>query len=214
MNQINFKDSIFPAPTDENEINKIVRQLKMKQNCQSYDIPSKFLKLANTVVAKWLAELFNSCINEGVFPDSLKIACNTPIPKIRNPQSPSDYRPISLLPTLSKVFEKLLYQRVYFFLTQNNAIAKWQYGFHTNHSTDLAITTLYDEYINNIDKHLITCSLLLDLSKAFDCCDHDILLQKLCHYSIRGTPHKLFCSYLSNRKQCTKLGEQNHPTCL
>jgi len=154
----------------------------MKQNCQSYDIPSKFLKSANTVVAKWLAELFNRCINEDVFPDSLKIACITPISKIRNPQSPSDYRPISVLPTLSKVFEKHLYQRVYSFLTENNAIAKWQYGFRTNHSTDLAITTLYDEYINNIDKHLITCSLFLDLSKAFDCCDHEILLKKLYHY--------------------------------
>jgi len=71
----------------------------MKQNCQSYDIPSKFLELANTVVAKWLAELFNRCINGGVFPDFLKIACITPIPQIRNPQSPSDYRPISVLPT-------------------------------------------------------------------------------------------------------------------
>ena len=179
----------------------------MKQNCQSYGIPSKFLKLANTVVAKWLAELFIRCINEGVFPDSLKISCITPIPKIRNPQSPSDNRPISVLPTLSKVFEKLLYQIVYYFLTQNNAIAKRQYGFRTNHSTDLAITILYDEYINNIDKHLITCSLFLDLSKAFDCCDHEILLQKVYHYGIRETPHKLFCRYLSNRKQCTKLGE-------
>ena len=108
----------------------------MKQNCQSYDIPSNFLKLANTVFAKWLAELLNRCNNEGVITDSLKIACITPISKIRNPQSLSDCRPISVLPTLSKVFEKLLYQRVYSFLTQNNAIAKRQYGFRTNHSTD------------------------------------------------------------------------------
>jgi len=164
----------------------------MKKNCQSYDTPSKFLKLANTVVAKWLAELFNRCINEGVFPDSLQITCITPIPKIRNSQSPFDNRPISVLPTLSKVFEKLLYQRVYSFLRQNNAIAKRQCGFRTNHAADLAITTLYDEYINNIDKHLITCSLFLDLSQAFDCCDHEILLQKLYHYGIRGNPHKLF----------------------
>ena len=85
-----FKDCIFLPPNDANEINNFIRQLKMKQNCQSYDIPSKFLKLANTVVAKWLAELFNRCTNEGVLRDSLNIACITPIPKIRNPQS-SDY---------------------------------------------------------------------------------------------------------------------------
>ena len=89
------------------------------------------------------------------------------------------------------------------FSTQNNAIAKRQYGFRTNHSTDLAITTLYDKYINNIDEHLTTCSLFLDLSKAFDRSDHEILLQKLYHYGIRGNRHKLFCSYLSNKKQCT-----------
>ena len=90
----------------------------MKENCQSYDIPSKFLKLANTVVAKLLAELFNRCINEGVFPDSLKIACITPIPKIRNPRSPTNYRPISVLPILSKVFEKLISNSLLLFNTK------------------------------------------------------------------------------------------------
>ena len=73
-------------------------------------------------------------------------------------------------------------------------------GFRTNHSTDLATTTVYIEYINNIDKHFITCPLFLYLTKAFDYCDHEILLQKLSHYDTKGTPQKLFCSYLSNRK--------------
>jgi len=104
----------------------------VKHNWQFHNIPSKFLKLANTVVSKWLADFFNRCINEGVFTDFLKIACVTPILKIRIPQSPSEYRPISVLLTLSKVFEKLLYQRVYSFLTRNNAITKRQYGFRTN----------------------------------------------------------------------------------
>jgi len=92
-----------------------------------------------------------------VFLDPLNIACITPVPKIRNPPSSSDDRPISFFPTLSKVFEKLLYRRVFFLLTQNSEISKLQYGFRTNHFTELATTTLYDEYINNIEKHLINC---------------------------------------------------------
>jgi len=80
----------------------------MKHNSQAYDIPSKFLKLANTVVSEWFAEFFRGHINEGVFSDSLKIACIALVPESRNPQSSSDYRPISILTTLSRVFETLL----------------------------------------------------------------------------------------------------------
>jgi len=111
------------------------------------------------------------------------------------------------LPVLSKLFEKILYHRVYSYLTEHNLIDKRQYGFRENHSTELAITTIYDELLSNFDNKLITCSLFLDLSKAFDCCDHEILLDKLYHYGIRGVSHKLFSNFLHNRMQCTKIRE-------
>jgi len=81
-------------------------------------------------------------------------------------------------------------------LTEHNLIDEGQYGFRENHSTELAITTIYDELLRNFDNKLITCSLFLDLSKAFDCCDHEILLDKLHHYRIRGASHKLFLNFL------------------
>jgi len=90
-------------------------------------------------------------------------------------------------------------------LTEHNLIDKRQYGFGENHSTELAITTIYDELLRNLDNKLITCSLSPDLSKAFDCCYHEILLDKLYHYGIRGVSHKLFANFLHNRMQCTKI---------
>jgi len=117
------------------------------------------------------------------------------------------YRPISVLPVLSKLFEKILYHRVYSYLTEHNLIDKRQYGFRENHSTEQAITSIYDELLSNFDNKLITCSLFLDLSKAFDCCDHEIVLDKLYHYGIRGVSHKLFSNFLHNRMQCIKIGE-------
>ena len=92
-------------------------------------------------------------------------------------------------------------------MTEHNLIDKRQYGFRENHSTELANTTIYDELLSNFDNKLITCSLFLDLSKAFDCCDHELSLDKLHHYGIRGVSHKLLSNFLDNRMQCTKIGE-------
>ena len=142
----------------------------------------------------------------GEIPDSWKIATITPIPKVHSPSSSSEYRLISVLPVLSKSFKKVLYHRVYSYLTEHNLIDKRQYGFRKNHSTELAITSIYDEMLSNFDNKFITCSLFLDLSKAFDWCDHEILLDKLYHYGIRGVSHKLFSNFLHNRMQCIKIG--------
>jgi len=142
----------------------------------------------------------------GEFPDSWKIAHITPIPKICSPSSSSEYRPISVLPVLSKLFEKVLYYRVYSYLTEHNLINKRQYGLRENHSTEQAITPIYDELLRNVNNKLITCFLFLDLSKAFDYCEHKILLDKLCHYGIRRVSHKLLSNCLHNIMQCTKIG--------
>jgi len=178
----------------------------MKSNSSPNDIPSKVLKIVSCIVSEWLSKFYNKCMTTGEFPDSWKFAHITPIPKVHSSSSSSEYRPISVLPVLPKLFENVLYHRVYSYLTEHNLIDKRQYGFRENHSIDLAITTIYDELLRNLDNKLITCSLFLDLSKAFDCCDHEILLDKLYHDGIRGVSHKVLSNFLHNRMQCTKIG--------
>jgi len=142
-----------------------MKKFKMKSNSSPNDIPSKFLKIAICIVSEWLSQFHNKCMTTGEFPDSWKIAHITPIPKVHSLSSSSEYRPNSVLPVLSKLFEKLLYHRVYSYLTEPNLIDKRRYGFIENHSTELVITTIYDELLRNVDNKLITCSLFLDLSK-------------------------------------------------
>ena len=174
MKHTNSNNASFLAPTDAYEIQLLIKNLKMKSNSSPNDIPSNFLKIASCIVPEWLSKFFNKCMIIGKFPDSWKIAHNTPIPKLHSPSSSSEYRPISVLPVMSKLFEKVLYHRVYSYMTEHNLSDKRQYSFRENHSTELAITIIYDELLRNFNNKLITCSLFLDLSKAFDCCDHEI----------------------------------------
>jgi len=155
ITHINPKKSLFLAPTDAYKIQLLIKNLKMKSYSSPNDIPSKFLKIASCIVSEWLSKLFNKCMTTGKFPDTWKIAHITPIPKVHSPSSSSEYRPISVLPVLSKLFEKILYHWVYSYLTEHNLIDKRQYGFRENRSTKLAITTIYDELLNNFDNKLI-----------------------------------------------------------
>ena len=99
---------------------------------------SKFLEIASCIVSEWLSKFLNKCITTGEF---VRI---TPIPKIHSPSSSSEYTPISVFPVLSKLFEKVIYHRVYSYLTEHNLIDKIQHGFRENHSTGPATTTIYD----------------------------------------------------------------------
>ena len=130
----------------------------MRSNSSPNDIPPKFLKIASWIVSEWLFKFFNKCMTTGEFPDSWKIAHITPIPKVHSPSSSSEYRPISVLPVLSKLFKKVFYHRAYSYLTEHNLIDKRQHGFRENHLTELAIATIYDELLRNFDnkyqKHL------------------------------------------------------------
>ena len=117
-------------------------------------------------------------MSEGTFPDKLKTAKIIPLHKGGQKSNPSNYRPISLLPQFGKLFEKVIKQRIIDFLDENNIISKHQYGFRKSHSTELAITDIQNELLQNLDENLITCTIFLDLAKAFDCVNHEILLKK------------------------------------
>ena len=110
-----------------------------------------------------------------------------PILEVPSPRSFDDFRPKALLPIFSKIFEKILEGRMRKFLDKNDILNPSQYSFKTNSSTDLAIASLYDSMLDNLDNRKIACSLFLDLKKAFDSVNHDILLKKLEHYGFRGS---------------------------
>ena len=133
----------------------------------------------------------------------MKIAKVIPLYKEGPKDECSNYRPISLLMHVNKVFEKLIHSRLYSFLQKNKVLNGNQYGFRKNSSTAFAIYDLIENKLKNLDEKNITCALYVDLSKAFDTVNHAILLKKLAHHGIRGVPLNLFKSYLSNRKQYT-----------
>ena len=139
----------------------------------------------------------------GVFPSAFKVAKVTPVFKKDDPHIFSNYRPISLLPCFSKILERLIYNRLDNFLTRFNILHKNQYGFRKHHSTDLALLDIYNNISSSLDLNHHTIGIFLDLSKAFDTINHDILLSKLQHYGIRGLALDLLSSYLSSRLQFT-----------
>ena len=165
------------------------------------NIFSFFLKTAAEVPAFPLTVLFNYALLFGVFSDSLKIAKVVPIHKGNSKSSVSNYRPISILLTISKVIEELIYIRTISFLTKHSILIPTQYGFRSNHATLHALINAVTNAYNNIQNNCFTAFLLLDLKKAFDTISLDILLNKLKHYGLRGVEKNFFLSSLENRQQ-------------
>ena len=148
--------------------------------------------------------IVNLSINSGIVPDELKIARVLPLFKSGDNRVFSNYRLISVLPVFSKIFEKVVYNRLFDYFNKFNVLSQNQYGFRKGHSTSLALHHLYDKISAAIDKKKFTVGIFLDLSKAFDTVDHGNLLKKLEHYGIRGLVLEWIKSYFTNRQQCVE----------
>lgn len=199
----------------EDEVVQTIATLNEKKSTKIDDIPSKFLKYSNILIAPILTKLFNKCINQGIYPECLKIAQIIPIYKRKNSKFEcTNYRPISMLSQLSKIFEKLIAKRITHYLMKFNLLTDCQFGFREGYSTNTAIIDIYDELLSNRDKKMHTCAIFLDFQKAFDSVDHRILLTKLEKiFGIRGTPLDLLKSYLDGRKQFTTVNGINSSLC-
>ena len=182
----------------------IINKLKNKNSSGNDEISNKLLKAIGNELSKPLTIIINQCLLTGIFPDLLKIAKVKPLFKRGDTALLNNYRPISLLPTISKVFERVIYSQLYAYFNDNNLMSEQQYGFRAQHSTELASVKLVDHIIKQMDNRYETktpVAIFCDLSKAFDCLNFDIFLSKLEYYGVDGTPLALIKSYLSNRYQ-------------
>ena len=153
-----------------------------------------------------LSEIINHSLVNGIFPEKLKCAYVFPVHKANSKLSVSNFRPISILPILSKIFEKVS-TRLMKFLKSTNAIFEHQFGFQAGKSTDLAILDIHSKIVEAFENKELACCVFLVFAKAFDTVNHKILIRKLEYYGIRDSVLKWFESYLCNRPQCVKIGE-------
>ena len=189
-------NSFILTPKYPNKINVIIDSFEDSKANRYTNVETKFIKINKSIISPFLCTFINDCLSKGVYPNCLTIAEVIPIFKKSERRGASNYRPISILSQFDKILEKLIYSSIINFIEKNDLLCENQFGFRKNSSTIFAINSMYDKFINNIDQNLYTCSLFLDLSKAFDTVDHDILLDKLYrNFGIRSKPLDLLTSY-------------------
>ena len=191
-------------PCTNEEVTNIIKGLKNKKGSQG-EIPVSILKKITDLVSPFLSSLFNQSVSSSTFPEVLKTAKVVPIYKSGSKRDKNNYRPIALLPTISKIFEKFMHKRISNYLKKFELLYTDQYGFQSNKSTTDAILKFTDKCYDALNNRKALISVYIDFSKAFDTVDHRILLRKLENYGFRGAIHGWFQSYLSSRQQYVEL---------
>lgn len=173
------------------------------------EIPISFIKLLCPFILPVLTHLFNAIIDAQSFPESWKKAIITPIPKVANPIQPKDFRPISVLPAISKVLEKIMLDQITDHIDNSNAplLAKYQSGYRKGYSTTTAMAKIVHDIYSNFDDNRCTVMVLVDFSLAFNCVNHRILEIKLREeFQFSQAACDLVSSFLAQRKQAVRLG--------
>lgn len=203
-------------PISEICTEKLIATVFSKSKAPGIDeIDGRIIKENKDILSLPISYAINVSLATGIFPDKLKTASVNPVYKTGSGPLTEDYdpksdvynyRPISILTALSKLFEKVIVKQFTSFINKNNVFSKCQFGFRNKHNTSHAIMNLLELLSEAMENNEYTLAIFLDLKKAFDTVDHAILLNKLEHYGFRGTSLKLIKNYLTNRKQFVKIG--------
>lgn len=180
---------------------KLLQTLDVSKAIGLDGIPNNLLKIAAPYIYRSLTNLFNLSLKTNTFPCEFKIAKVCPIFKSGDRDDANNYRPISITPTIARIFEKVIFEQLTEYLNHNNLIDVHQSGFRSIHSTLTALLDLTNDWSFNIDRKMINGAVFLDLQKAFDTVDHNVLLMKLKRYGFDPDSTKWFSSFLTNRQQ-------------
>jgi hypothetical protein len=193
---------MFLTPSTEKEVVDLIKGLGNKKSVELDDIPDYIIKKCHLKITTPLTYIINLSLSTGQFPDQLKIAKVKPFYRKGCDTEIGNYRPVSLISGFSKIIGKVIKKRLVSFLNNHGIISNTQYGFWKGKST---ICRLIERVYKSLDEWEISIGIFLDLSKAFDLVNHDILLRKMTRMGIRGVASNSFQSYLENRRQKVEL---------
>ena len=202
LNKFKFSDKIL----SRKEVLEATDLLANKKTPDHTGVSTHFIKQTVSSFINPLFHIFNLSFTTGVVPAQFKMAKVIPIFKAGDKSSMDNYRPISLLSSFSKILEKLVALRIMSFLNNNDILSKWQFGFRSGHSTAHPMVHFLNKITDALNNKKHTIAIFCDLKKAFDTCDHQILLSKLKKYGVDGSELDWFKSYLTNRKQFVSVG--------
>ena len=180
---------------------RIIKNTKISNSKGHDGISSELLKLITNDISKCFTVIINQSLTSGFFQIASRLLKLLLFLKKENNKLITNYRPISVLPVISKIVETVIHEQLSEYFISNNLFCPQQYGFRKKSSTELAALELLDRVLDQMDKHKIPINFHIELSKAFDSLRHDILLDKLTYYGVTHPAKKLVESYLSNRNQ-------------
>ena len=183
------------------DVVKVINDLDGTKSGDIHNISPDLIKISKQTIVQPLSIIFNRCIHDGIFPQSMKSAKVIPVHKGNSKLITSNYRPISLLPIFSKIFERLIYDQFMNYIDKHNILSDLQFGFQKNKSTEHAISSILSNINKASHNNQSSYCIFLDFAKAFDTVNHDILIEKLNYYGMDKQTLALFTSYLANRKQ-------------
>ena len=197
----NRKCSMKLKPVHPDQVLRIISNMKTSSSCGLDTIDSGLLKIAKFQLTPVITHLVNLSIKNRRFPRLWKVSKVVPLHKKEEKIYPKNYRPVSLLPVLSKVLERAIFQQFSCYLEENHLLHPSHHGFRAGRSTATALIEMYDQWIEAFERNEVTAVVMLDLSAAFDVVDHDILIQKMELYGFEDCAITWLSSYLSDRKQ-------------